>query len=92
VSVGGHPLTRRQLWEFLGRYAIWGRGAEVFHLNTDLDRKELLDMRRWQLAYLARYGRQSLEELRRMPIPMLNDFLADVARIVRAENASPEDT
>jgi hypothetical protein len=41
-------------------------------------------------AYAARYGRQPLSEIRRMPLLELKRFVAEVSKIVEDENKSKE--
>lgn len=47
----------------------------------------MLQVRRRQLAYIARYGRQDALQWRRVPIPVLDSMCRELTELVNEENA-----
>lgn len=46
---------------------------------------------RWRLAFLARYGRQDVTVMEKLPVSRLNELLTALIDIIKKENSINED-
>jgi len=71
----------------MDRWQLWLDGAELWHTQSLINGREILQLRPKQRAYLARYGRQDMLVWKTRPIPELNEAVRLVAEFIEKESA-----